>query len=114
MQFALTRHAELQDVPLILDFARTELDRQALRLLVAPQVFGFPFAGPPGLLPEVRDLLRNAFGKTMLDPSAREDAAKIRLDVAPVDGQLLERTVGDVYAASPEVVARAKELIAPN
>lgn len=114
VQFALSRHPELKDVPLILDYAKTDLDRQALRLLVAPQVFGFPFAAPPGLLPKVRDLLRDAFDRTMLDPSTREDASKIRLELDPVDGRTLERVVGEVYLASPDVVARAKELIAPN
>ena len=78
VQFALTRHPELPDVPLIPDFAKTDLDRQALRLLMTRQIFGFPFAAPPGLLPEVRDLLRDGFVKTMQDPAVREDAARSR------------------------------------
>ena len=61
VQFALTRHAELPDVPLIMDYAKTELDRQALRLLLTREQFGFPLAAPPGVLPEVRDMLRTAF-----------------------------------------------------
>ena len=42
VQFALTRHPDLPDVPLITDFARNDLDRQALRVLLTPQIFGFP------------------------------------------------------------------------
>jgi tripartite-type tricarboxylate transporter receptor subunit TctC len=97
-----------------MDFAKSDLDRQALRLLMAPQVFGFPFAAPPGLLPEVRDMLRNAFDKTMTDPQFRDDATKIKLDPAPVAGAELERTAREAYSSSPETVARAKALIAPN
>jgi tripartite-type tricarboxylate transporter receptor subunit TctC len=114
VQFALTRHPDMQDVPLIIDFAKTDLDRAALRLIVAPQVFGFPIAAPPGLLPEVRDTLRNAFNRAMLDPAIGEDAAKIRLELSPVTGPVLENTISDVYSSSPEVIARAKELIAAN
>ncbi|MPZ37861.1 MAG: hypothetical protein GEU95_07315 [Rhizobiales bacterium] len=114
MQFALTKHPELPDVPLILDFAKTDLDRQALHLLVAPQVFGFPFAAPPGLLPDVRDTLRTAFERTMQDPRFREDARKIRLEPDPGKGQELERVAREIYSSSPETVARAKQLIAPN
>ena len=114
VQFALTRHPEMPDVPLIADFAKTELDREALRVLMTRQIFGFPFAAPPGLLPEVRDLLRLAFDKTMRDPQVREDALKIKLELAPVAGETLERAARDAYAASPEAVARAKELVAPN
>jgi tripartite-type tricarboxylate transporter receptor subunit TctC len=114
MQFALTKHPELPDVPLILDFAKTDLDRQALHLLMAPQVFGFPFVAPPGLLPEVRDMLRTAFERTMQDPRFREDALKIRLEPDPGKGQELERVARDIYASSPETIARAKQLISPN
>jgi tripartite-type tricarboxylate transporter receptor subunit TctC len=114
VQFALTRHPELKDVPLILDFATNDLDRQALRLLMTPQVFGFPFAAPPGVLPEVRDLLRAAFDKTMADPQVREDARKIKLELAPVRGETLERAAREAFSASPEAVARAKALVATN
>jgi tripartite-type tricarboxylate transporter receptor subunit TctC len=74
VQFGLTRHPKMPDVPLIADFARTDLDRAALRILMTRQIFGFPFAAPPGLLPQVRDLLRQAFDKTMQDPGTIEDA----------------------------------------
>ncbi len=114
MQFALTKHHELTDVPLIFDYARTDLDRKALHLLMAPQVFGFPFVAPPGLLPEVRDTLRLAFERTMQDPKFKEDAAKIRLELDPGKGEALERVAREIYASSPEAIARAKQLIAPN
>lgn len=114
IQFALTRHPELPDVPLIADFAKSELDREALRILMTRQVFGFPYAAPPGLLPAVRDLLRTAFVKTMQDPAVREDALRIKLELAPVWGETLERAADAAFAASPEAIARAKELVAPH
>jgi tripartite-type tricarboxylate transporter receptor subunit TctC len=114
VQFAMDRHAALKDVPLISDFAASDLDRRALRVLMTPQVFGFPFAAPPGVLPEVRDMLRAAFEKTMQDPAVREEAKKIRLELSPVSGDILERAARDAYAATPEALARAKELIASN
>jgi tripartite-type tricarboxylate transporter receptor subunit TctC len=114
VRFALTPHPDLKGVPLIADFATNDLDRQALRLLLTPQGFGFPFAAPPGLLPEVRDMLRAAFDKTMQDPAVREDALKIKMALAPVRGAELERLAREAYSAPPAVVARAKALIAPN
>jgi tripartite-type tricarboxylate transporter receptor subunit TctC len=114
VQFALNRHPELKDVPLITDFAATELDRQALRVLLTPQGFGFPFAAPPGLLTEVRDLLRAAFDRSMQDPQLHDEAQKIKLELAPVSGRELERLAREADAASPEAIARAKQLIAPN
>lgn len=113
VQFAPVRNPELADVPLILDFAKTDLDRQALALLVAPQAFGFPFVAPPGLLPQVRDLLRDGFDRTMIDEKFREDARKIRFEVDPGRGVDLERVVKEIYASSPATIARAKQLISP-
>jgi tripartite-type tricarboxylate transporter receptor subunit TctC len=114
VQFALQRHQELPDVPLIGDFAGSERDRQALRILLTPQIFGFPFAAPPGVTPAVRAILRSAFARTMQDAQFKDDARKIKLDPRPVGGEVLERAAREAYAASPDVVARAKELIAPN
>jgi tripartite-type tricarboxylate transporter receptor subunit TctC len=113
VQFGLTRHPAMPDVPLIADFATTDLDRQALRVLMTRQIFGFPYAAPPHLLPEVRDLLRQAFDKTMQDPATHEDAKKIKLELAPISGATIERAVLDAYAVPPEVIARAKALISP-
>jgi tripartite-type tricarboxylate transporter receptor subunit TctC len=114
VQFALQRHPELPDVPLISDFASSDLDRQALRMMMTPQAFGFPFAAPPGLLPEVRDMLRAAFDRTMQDPQVREEAAKIKVELAPMAGAELERLAREAYSASPDAIARAKALMAPN
>jgi tripartite-type tricarboxylate transporter receptor subunit TctC len=111
VQFGLTRHPAMPDVPLIADFAKTDLDHQALRVLMTRQIFGFPLAAPPHLLPEVRDLLRQAFDQTMQDPATREDARKIKLELAPIKGETIERAVLDAYSAAPEVIARAKALI---
>jgi tripartite-type tricarboxylate transporter receptor subunit TctC len=114
VQFAMARHPELKDVPAIIEFATTELDREALRIILLPTVFGFPFAGPPHLLPDVRDMLRAAFDRMLEDPQFGEEARKIKLAIEPVRGTDLERAVRAAYAASPQAIARAKELIAPN
>jgi tripartite-type tricarboxylate transporter receptor subunit TctC len=114
VQFALQRHPELPDVPLITDFARSDIDTQALLILLTPQIFGFPFAAPPGLPPALRDTLRAAFAQTMQDTQFKDDAKKIKLEPHPVSGEVLERAAHEAYAASPAAVSRAKELIAPN
>jgi tripartite-type tricarboxylate transporter receptor subunit TctC len=114
VQFAFTRHPELPDVPLILDYAKTDLDRQALSLLLTRELFGFPLAAPPGLRPEVRDMLRAAFHKTMQDPALREDAARVKFEINPVSGETLQRAADAAFAASPQAIARAKELLSPD
>ena len=57
-------------------------------------------------------MLRTAFDRTMQDPRFREDARKIRIELDPGKGETLERVAREIYASSPETIARAKELIA--
>jgi tripartite-type tricarboxylate transporter receptor subunit TctC len=114
VQFALTKHAELAEVPLITDLAKTTVDRDALAVLLLPQEFGFPFAAPPGLLPEVTELLRNAFARAMQDPQLIEDAARIKVTLSPKSGDALQRLINAAHSASPATIERAKQLIAAN
>jgi len=113
-QYALRRNPDLPDVPLISDLAKTEIDRDALAVILLPQAFGFPFAAPPGLLPEVSAMLRNAFAQTMNDPQVIEEAARIKMDLRPVRGEELQRLIRDAHAAPAETITRARQLIAPN
>jgi tripartite-type tricarboxylate transporter receptor subunit TctC len=113
-QYALARNPELPDVPLISDLAKTALDRNALAVILLPQAFGFPFAAPPGLLPEVSAMLRDAFAQTMRDPQLIEEAQKIKMELRPVRGEELQRLIQEAHAAAPETIARARALIAPN
>lgn len=113
VQFALTPHPDLADVPLVSDLARDETDREALDILLLPGEVGFPFIAPPGLLPEVRDMLRDAFDQVMRDPDLLRQAALQDIDISPVSGEELQRVVEQIYAYPPETIARAQELIMP-
>jgi tripartite-type tricarboxylate transporter receptor subunit TctC len=110
VQFALESHPEIRDVPLLMDKARTEEDRAALKLLFGAQIAGRPFAAPPGLPPERLRLLRAAFDATMKDPEFLAFADKIKLEVDPVNGQEIEAAVRETYRTAPEIVARAKAI----
>ena len=114
VQFALTRHPQIAGRAADCRLRQDRSRPAALRILMTRQVFGFPFAAPPGLLPAVRDMLRAAFVKTLQDPALHEDARKIKLDIAPVSGETLERAVHDALTVSPAVIARSKELLSPN
>ncbi len=113
-QYALARNPELPDVPLISDLAKSAIDRDALAVILLPQAFGFPFAAPPGLLHEVSTLLRDAFMQTMRDPQLIEEATRIKMELKPVHGEELQRLIRDAHAVSPDTIARARALIAPN
>ncbi len=110
-QFAVEKHKELADVPLVLDKAATDSQRAALRLLLGPQVAGRPFIAPPGVPAEVVATLRRAFDATMKDPEFLAAAEKMQLEIEPVSGERIEKLVEDIYKTPPEAVAAAREAI---
>src|SRR5262245_28916265 len=57
-QYGLKRHAELADVPTMLELARNEPDAQAMRMLFARTEYGRPYFLPPDVPPERVHALR--------------------------------------------------------
>jgi tripartite-type tricarboxylate transporter receptor subunit TctC len=113
-QVGLERDREFPAVPLISDFARSDEERQILRLFSADVVIGRPFLAPPGLPPERLALLRRAFAATMKDPAYIREAEEAGLEVEPIDGEKIQQVVVDLVATPPDIVAKAKAAMAPK
>ena len=74
-QMSLPKHPDLPNVPLIMDFAKTDEQRQIFKLIFARQVMGRPFLAPPGMPADRLAALRQAFAETMTDKAFLDDAA---------------------------------------
>ena len=48
---------------------------------------------------------------TMKDPEFIADATKSKLDLSPLSGEDLEKTVLEIYGAEPDVVAKLKDIL---
>ncbi len=107
MQMSTFKHPELPNVPLVMDYAKTEKDRTALRLIFANGAFGRPFALPPGVPPDRVKAMRAAFMATLLDKKFLAEAKKRRLEVQPVSGEEVQRLIKKLYASPKDVVAAA-------
>jgi tripartite-type tricarboxylate transporter receptor subunit TctC len=99
-------------VPLTLDFARTDEERQVLELMYSQEVFGRPYVVPPDVPPERLAALRQAFIATLRDPATIEDAGRMRLAIDPNPGEAVQAIIAKVFATPPRIVARLKQAIA--
>jgi tripartite-type tricarboxylate transporter receptor subunit TctC len=108
VQLSLSKHPELPDVPLVMDFAKTDKQRQILKMVFARNVMGRPYLAPPNLPADRLAALRDAFMATMADKDFVAEAGKTQLEINPVSGADVEALVNDVYATSADVVAEAK------
>jgi tripartite-type tricarboxylate transporter receptor subunit TctC len=114
LQSGPDRNPDLPDVPMALDLAKTEADRQALELLLAPNQIGRPFVAPPEVPSDRVNALRVAFDATVADKTLLQEAKAQNMDISPVTGQYIEQTVARLYALPVSVVRTASEAIQPD
>jgi tripartite-type tricarboxylate transporter receptor subunit TctC len=86
--------------------------RRLSQILLAAGEFGRPIMVTPGTPPERVKILREAFLKTMSDPEVIAEAKKGRMDIDTTTGEELEALVKQIFDAPPEVIERAKKLLA--
>ncbi len=106
IQLAMKKHPDLPDVPLIMDLAKTDEQRQMLTLVFARQTMGRPFMAPPGVPADRVAALRKAFMDTMKDKEFLAEANKSKLEIVPVSGDEVQALVAKAYAADPAIAKR--------
>ena len=111
IQLSLTKHADLPDVPLIMDLARDEEQRQMFRLIFARQVMGRPFQSTPDVPADRLKALQQAFMDTLKDPVFLAEADKAKFEITPVSAAAIETLVADILKMPPALAQRAGELL---
>ena len=107
-QYGLKRYAELAGVPTMLEFAKSDADRQAMTMLFARTEYGRPYFLPPDVPTERAAALRRAFDATMKDPAFVAEAAKLQFEVDPLTGEQVQALVAQLAATPRDVVARVR------
>ena len=111
VQMGLERSADLPDVPLALDLAKSPEDRDALNLIFASTTIGWPTMMPPNVPADRLQAMRDAFDKTMRDPQFVAQAEGQGLEIDPMSGQEIQAIIGRMYAMPRPVVERARVVI---
>jgi tripartite-type tricarboxylate transporter receptor subunit TctC len=109
------RDARLKDTPTIYEFMdkykTSESGRSLAKLILAAGDFGRPLVTPPGVPADRLKILRDAFNKSVNDPSLLSEAEKRRLEMDPGTGEELESLGKEVMTVSPEVIERMRKLL---
>ncbi len=99
------------DVPLGLDLAKTQQDRQVLEVLCAPSATGYPSFMGPGVPKERVQAIRSAFVQTMKDPEFIDAVQRQGLDLDPIAADELAGIVRGIYALPEAAIERARDLL---
>ena len=112
LQASGKRHPDLANVPLVIEYAKTEMANKLVRGVI--NNFGAtarPYVVTPGT-PKARvEILRKAFMDTMKDPEFLAEAKKANLDINPETGAELEQNVKNIFKLEPALIAKLREIL---
>lgn len=111
VQGALDPDPLMPTVPFLIDLAKTEQQKQILRVSLAPQAIARPFVAPPGVPEDRAKALQKAFDETMKDPDFLAEANMLRLDVNPMSGPQVVDLLKKIYATPENVLKETRGLM---
>jgi hypothetical protein len=111
VQMGTAKVPELAQVPLVMDLARNDEQRQILEVLLAAQGMAWPMFAPAEMPAERVALLRRAYLAIFKDADALADARKTGIEIDPVEGPAINAMLDRVYATPPAVLEKARELV---
>jgi len=108
VQYSLTRHPELPQVPTAIELARSEEERMILSAIMVSAEIGSAFFTTPGVPPDRLNALRRAFDDTMKDPDFLADVQRATLGVGPMAGEDLQKLIAQVSNMSPDMLEKVR------
>jgi hypothetical protein len=108
-------HPELKNVPVAMQYAKSDEARALLRIAAGPYgTAARPYSVPPGVPQDRLQLLQKAFMDTLHDPELLAEAKKSRLDIDPVDGPRIAKLMAGLYKISPAMKSKLARLLIPG
>ena len=111
VQIGLSKNPAMANVPFVMDYAKSDADRQIFRLIFGWLDLERPIAAAPGTPAERVEALRDGFDRAMKDPALLADAEKINVGIEPMRGQAIAGFVDEVYRTPAAVAARAAQML---
>lgn len=110
VQIAMQRHADLKEVPLALDFVKSEGDRRLYELLLAPLDAGRPFAVPLETPPDRIAAIRAAFEAVTKDPAFVTEVQQRGNSVEFYSGLEMQALVERLYQTPKDLIEKARAI----
>jgi tripartite-type tricarboxylate transporter receptor subunit TctC len=105
VQFArATRHPEFPDVPTARELARNDAARALIEFAELSYLISRPFAAPPDVPADRAKALQDAFMAVHRDAAYLDEAARLRMEVSPIDSRAVLDTIDRIAAAPPSVL----------
>jgi tripartite-type tricarboxylate transporter receptor subunit TctC len=113
VQNGFKRDPVLADVPLLLELAKTDDQRELLTLIASPAALGQPYLAPPEVPADRVAALSKAFSQSMKDVGFIAEADKLKVDIDLVSSGEVTKIVKETVQASPAVIEQARAVMGP-
>jgi len=108
-------HPELGKVPLAIHYAKSEEARKLIQVGAHDAgTLARPFVLAPATPKDRVQILRKAFADTMSDTEFLADAKRSHLDIHPLGGEEVARTVDNLFNIEPALAAKLKQILLPK
>ena len=115
LQVTAKKIPDLANVPMALDLAKTDEARELLKAgAIDPAAIVRVYVTIPRTPKDRLQILRNAFGKTLVDPEFVAEAKKANLDINPLTGEEVKKIVDDLFKLSSATKTKLAGILAPK
>ncbi|MGH7826351.1 MAG: Bug family tripartite tricarboxylate transporter substrate binding protein [Candidatus Binatia bacterium] len=112
IQAAPKPHPDLTKVPLAFDLTKNEEGKQLLRAGgLLPSTVTRVYATTPGTPKDRMKILQNAFSATLKDKAFMAEAEKAKLEIDPLTGDEVKKTVGEMFNIDEGLKSKLKTIL---
>jgi tripartite-type tricarboxylate transporter receptor subunit TctC len=113
LQVTQKKLPDLPNVPFALDLAKTDEARLLLKAgAIDPAAIVRVYVTTPRTPKDRLDILRKAFAATLTDPEFVAEAKKANLDINPLSGEEVKKTVDGLFKLNPAVISKLANILA--
>lgn len=109
LQYAMRKHPDLPDVPLVLDLAKTDEQREILTFYATTHEIGRSLATTPEVPEDRVAALRAAFMSMTKTKEFQQEVEKQNIEIGPMDGAELQKVVNATFDISPATIEKLRE-----
>jgi tripartite-type tricarboxylate transporter receptor subunit TctC len=113
LQVTSKKLPDLPNVPMALDLAKTDEARLLLKAgAIDPSAIVRVYVTTPRTPKDRLEILRKAFAATLTDPEFVAEAKKANLDINPLTGEEVKKTVDGLFKLNPALVSKLANILA--
>jgi tripartite-type tricarboxylate transporter receptor subunit TctC len=110
-QYGLVPHPDIQGIPTVINYAKTDDQRAALRLMLTRQEVGRPYMAPPGTPAPIVAAYRTAFDAMVKDAAFIEELNARKFDLQPLNGDETAAMIAGIFTAPGNVVQQVRDIL---